>query len=111
MVARGVLMNDKNHIVYIDVARCVAILCVVACHAIELDYYFVRFGKMEVTIASWIFQNVIFTIGRLGVPLFLMITGALMLGREYNTKKFLLTFFFADISNNRNMDCYKLYFC
>ena len=107
----------RKDIAYIDVARCIAILCVVACHAIEIDYYFVRFGKIEFNTASWIFQNVIFTIGRLGVPLFLMITGALMLGREYSIKKFYLHSFLPILATTEiwivinyifvNYDCFS----
>lgn len=85
---------EKKHIVWLDFARCIAILSVVACHSIETEYYFVRFGKIDVSLASWIFQNIIFTIGRIGVPLFLMITGSLMIGREYDIKKYYLRTFF-----------------
>ncbi len=60
----------------------------VICHAVESDYYYVRTGAAPATDFQWFFGNILFTIGRLGVPLFLMITGALMLDREYDLKTY-----------------------
>ncbi|MDY4516866.1 MAG: acyltransferase family protein [Lachnospiraceae bacterium] len=67
---------------WIDCARVCAILCVVLCHATESFYGDVIRGTLRVSSLSWLLQNTLFTIGRLGVPLFLAITGALLLGRE-----------------------------
>lgn len=80
----------KKRINWVDWARFLAIIFVVFCHAIEVEYWPVRFGEMEVGFASWLFQNIIFTLGRIGVPLFLMITGTLMLGREYPIKEYFI---------------------
>lgn len=71
-----------------DVSRAIAIAFVVICHVIETEYYAVRMGKLIVSDAIWLFENIFFTFGRLGVPLFLMLTGALMLNREYDVKLF-----------------------
>jgi surface polysaccharide O-acyltransferase-like enzyme len=38
--------------------------------------------------ALWLFENTLFSIGRLGVPLFLAITGALLLGRKIKPASF-----------------------
>ncbi len=79
---------EKKRIAWIDLARAFAIISVVICHAIETDYYFIRTGTLAATRFHWYYENILFTVGRLGVPIFLMITGALMLGREYDIKKF-----------------------
>lgn len=71
-----------------DISRTIAIIFVVICHVIETEYYAVRIGKLVISDALWLFENIFFTFGRLGVPLFLMLTGALMLNREYDIKKF-----------------------
>lgn len=77
----------KQRIVWIDWARFLAIIFVVFCHSIEVEYFDVRFGNADVGFGTWLFQNVVFTIGRVGVPFFLMITGTLMLGRQHCVKE------------------------
>lgn len=69
-----------------DVIRCVAIILVVLIHCTDtLCYYDIQRGTMGVSFPTWMVQTTISIFGRLGVPLFLMLTGALMLGREYET--------------------------
>ena len=81
-------MKTSKRIVWMDITRVLAIIFVVLCHAIESDYYAVRMTGKPVSDLCWAFENISFTFGRLGVPLFLMLSGALMLGREYDTKTF-----------------------
>ena len=81
-------MAEKKRIIWMDISRTVAIIFVVICHVIETEYYSVRMGKLSVSNELWLFENIFFTLGRLGVPLFLMLTGTLMLNREYNIKQF-----------------------
>ena len=81
-------MDAKKRIVWMDIARTVAVVFVVVCHVIETEYYTVRTSSLIISDAVWYFENIFFTFGRLGVPLFLMLTGALMLNREYNIKQF-----------------------
>jgi len=75
----------KQRIAYLDNARGLAIILVVLCHCVEEGLYRpIYSGPQFIPISSqlWIFENTALTIGRVGVPLFLMVTGALMLGRE-----------------------------
>ena len=81
-------MEEKRRIAWLDIARSFAIVAVVMCHAVEADYYFIRTGALSATSFHWYYENILFTVGRLGVPVFLMITGALMLCREYDIKSF-----------------------
>ncbi len=68
--------------IWVDYARICAILCVILCHATESFYGGVMKGREEVTFTVWLVENTLFTIGRIGVPVFVAITGFLMLGRE-----------------------------
>lgn len=78
----------KQRLAWLDAVRICAILLVVLCHVVETEFYAVRMGTATCSNRSWLLQNTLFTMGRLGVPLFLMITGTLMLGREYNIARF-----------------------
>ena len=74
----------SERIYWIDAARCIAIICVVLCHTSEI--YFFWSGE-DIFSYSWLLQAVsftTFTIGRLGVPLFLFISGYLLLDRDYD---------------------------
>lgn len=82
------MSTEKERIKWMDVVRVLAIVAVVVCHVIETEYYSVRIKGTAISDLSWYFQNLSFTFGRFGVPLFLMLTGALMLGREYDFKNF-----------------------
>lgn len=83
---RGDMDRDLNakHIEWIDVARAFAICCVVMCHSVEKTYplhigYIPRISEQ-----SRIFCFLAFTFGRCGVPIFLMISGYLLLDRTYD---------------------------
>ena len=73
---------------WIDYARVCAVFCVVLCHATESFYGAVVRGEARIDTGLWMLENTLFTVGRLGVPLFLAITGALLLGRELEPGKF-----------------------
>lgn len=83
--------NGKNnlHIFYFDFLRAIAIIAVIifhlytACNSLVLNQY--------ATIPSfdWIFTDIISADFRFGVDLFLMMSGALILGRETDLKSFL----------------------
>lgn len=78
-------MQTKRNIA-LDIIRCIAIILVVLIHSSEaIGNYEIQRGILSVSLPMWIAQTFIFIIGRLGVPLFLMLTGALMLGREYES--------------------------
>ena len=76
-------MKTKERIFYFDVLRAFAIIGVIICH---VDHFF---GSLT-TPAQIITQMTFHDIGNIGVPIFLMISGALLLNREYpNLEKFL----------------------
>lgn len=79
--------NTNQRIKWIDVCRALAILMVVLCHATENVYSLSVEGMADVPFYSKIFAFTAFAFGRLGVPLFLMITGYLLLDRVFDTAK------------------------
>lgn len=77
-------MTEKKHIVCIDVLRSIAIICVVLCHATENVYKLNLDYMSNVNVLSKFFAFTTFSIGRLGVPFFLFITGYLLLDNYYD---------------------------
>ena len=89
-------MPNRNYT--LDVIRTISILFVVANHAIEFLFPFYNKTNgvelfCEMTLTNQVFQFVVFTMGRLGVPLFFMLTGYLLVTRDYNTKDKILKFY------------------
>lgn len=74
----------KKRIVWIDYARALAILSVILCHSTEAIYSLTVDGVAAMGIGSQVAAFAFFTIGRLGVPLFLFMSGYLMLDRFYD---------------------------
>lgn len=70
------MKTKKERIFYYDVLRAFAIIAVIICH---VDHFF---GPLT-TPAQIIAQMTFHDIGNIGVPIFLMISGALLLNREY----------------------------
>ena len=65
---------------YLDEVRSLAIMLVVIGHISRLfsyDFY------------SWLFCSGVFSLTRIGVPLFFTVSGSLLLTRKYEVKKFL----------------------
>lgn len=88
----------KNRNFSLDVVRTFAILFVVANHAIEMIFPFKNRTNginlfCEMSLTNQLFQFVVFTIGRLGVPLFFMLTGYLLVTRDYFTKEKIIKFY------------------
>ena len=81
---RPAVMERK---LYLDLLRVIAIAAVVMIH-VSADYVIYPGNTMDFTIG-----NIFDSISRLGVPLFLMVSGALILdeNREFNCKKKILT--------------------
>lgn len=77
-------MNTENNqlkekrIYWLDICRSIAIASVVMCHSIEAVYHELIHMQSE-SVKTKIFAFSIFTLGRLGVLLFLFITGYLLL--------------------------------
>lgn len=78
----------KKRVIWIDWARALAILAVVLCHSTEAIYGLnvnaVVDNVGDMTLSSQITAFCLFTTGRLGVPLFLFMSGYLMLDRSYD---------------------------
>lgn len=75
---------ESKRIGYLDIVRTCAIALIVLCHAVELIYQLDITIWQSLSTQSRIFKTVAFTMGRLGVPLFLFITGALILNKNIN---------------------------
>lgn len=74
---------NKERIFQLDWIRTIAIICVVLCHVTELVY-----GGDPLSFAASPFKTRLvsfsyFCLGRLGVPLFLLLSGFLLLKKEY----------------------------
>ena len=79
-----------------DFTRAFAIISVVFCHSIESVYYI--FQDRSILYSGLSFQSKIFdllgiTFGRLGVPLFLFLTGVLICNKEFNNEEDLKKFY------------------
>ena len=76
-----------KRIEWLDLIRTIAIWSVVLCHATELIYTMNLDYISTISIQSEVFLFFVFTVSRLGVPFFLMITGYLLLDRTYDGEK------------------------
>lgn len=86
----NVQMKNLTRIINYDIARTFAILCVILCHCTEAIY---NFNIVGLSNQSIIFSVLSFTIGRLGVPIFLFLSGALLLKKEINTDEDVFKFY------------------
>lgn len=84
--------RKHNRIAWLDMVRSLAILCVIMCHCVERTYSMNLEGMADVTGSARSFAFLAFTVGRLGVPLFLFLSGYLLLGRPYNSGRDVLNF-------------------
>lgn len=83
----------KKRIVWLDFARAFAIFIVVAIHSIERVYDLEYAQLMNIGKVSLLFFDIVVTIGRIGVPIFVAITGYLLLDRDYSSGKKILDFY------------------
>lgn len=82
-------MKDKmkqRRVIFIDYIRALAILMVIMCHVIDVNCMF-WLGYQDMSGARQIILYTLLIFGRCGVPLFLMITGYLLLDRDYSQGK------------------------
>lgn len=79
--------KDSTRISWLDTARSIAILLVILCHVSESEYFFGQSNILDRSTVSQFFGFFLFTLGRLSVPLFLFISGYLLLPRSYDTEK------------------------
>lgn len=89
-----VVENNKQRIVFLDIARAFAILAVVLCHTVE-SIHLMKDIKyhMALSVQAKVLKTVMFAIGRLGVPIFLMLSGYLLLTRTYTTDESIRKFY------------------
>lgn len=74
-------MVKNNRIVHMDVVRVIACFAVIMIHS-SAPYVIENFGSLN----FWI-GNIFDGLARIGVPLFVMVSGALMLDEKYNFSK------------------------
>ena len=83
-----VIVESNNHkkmrVYQLDWIRTAAIACVILCHVTELVYGGDALSFASMPIRSRLVAFSFFCIGRLGVPLFLFLSGYLLLKKEYN---------------------------
>lgn len=82
-------MNCNERVVNLDYLRVFAIISVVVCHATEMTYKLNLEFISELDNLNQISAFLLFTFGRLGVPIFLFLTGYLLLDRTYDDKSIL----------------------
>ena len=83
----------NKRILELDIARTLAILCVVLCHSVELIYNMNADSWSNMSFYSKIFSKMMFTMGRFGVPLFLFISGYLLLSKNIKTDNDCIKFY------------------
>lgn len=76
--------DARGRVPGLDLARAMAIICVVTCHATEAGYALHADSFASRGMASQSLAIALYTVGRLGVPIFLMLTGRLLLRRDYD---------------------------
>lgn len=79
-------MKSDGHIVQFDYLRTFAIISVVVCHVTESIYKLNLESMSELDTTNQVCALCFFTFGRLGVPVFLFLTGYLLLDRAYDDK-------------------------
>jgi len=79
--------SSGKRVVWLDGVRTAAIACVLLCHSIETVYEMTVEEWRDAGIISRTFRLCGFTVGRFGVPLFLFLSGYLMLGRHFADDK------------------------
>ncbi|MBQ8189548.1 MAG: acyltransferase [Lachnospiraceae bacterium] len=78
-------MDTQKNYSFINLTRSIAIACVVLCHATEAIYPFNIESMSTLNLTDQAYAFSLFTLGRLGVPLFLFITGFLLLDKVSDT--------------------------
>lgn len=84
---------QNKRIIWLDVSRALAISLVILTHATDQIFIKYLYGDSTTTLFTSIIMYTFFTLGRLGVPIFLFITGSLLLKRNYLEKDNTIKFF------------------
>lgn len=75
---------EARRIQWLDAARAFAAISVIFCHCVENIYKLTPEAMAHFSLRSVVFAFAGFTYGRIGVPLFLFITGYLLLDRNWD---------------------------
>lgn len=78
----GAVQQKKKRQEWLDAARTLGITLVVLCHSVEVYDRPVLSGQKRVGMLTWLAENFMLFAGRVGVPLFLCISGALLFYRD-----------------------------
>ncbi len=79
--------SKKKHLDWIDLIRCFAICTVILIHVLQDTYSYELDELPYVGTGRQFMELGLFSLGRLGVPLFVLVSGFLLLDREYNAAK------------------------
>jgi len=110
-------MNAKRRIYWLDVARVVAIISISLNHAVNRSYdnYTNQMAEfMTIPLASTVFKAVISVFSHLGVPLFLMISGALLLKKNITDENGIKNFYkhnYLDLLITSEIWYFIMYWC
>ena len=80
----------KNRIIQLDFLRTIAIVFVVLIHCSEKIYPYNPNDLLEYSAISQFISIITLCIGRLGVPIFLFLTGYFNLSRMYNNEEIIV---------------------
>ena len=83
----------NNRIIKLDIARTFAIICVVLCHCSQMVYTQQSVLIKDLGFMSRVFFMATFTIGRLGVPIFLYLSGVLLLEKSIEKDEDIFRFY------------------
>ena len=81
-------MNKSERIFYFDAIRVIAILCVVLLHVTGHLGEIMNYNAATIYSISGAYELFANNFFRIGIALFLMLSGALLLGRDWNIKEF-----------------------
>ena len=91
--------NNSNRIIWLDMARCFAIVMVVLCHAVETSCKLDNHIWNNTSFLFRLFRIAGFTLGRLGVPFFLFLSGYLVLNRLQDSDEKVVGFYSRKLLN------------
>ncbi len=87
-------ISIKNRVLWLDFARALAIFLVVLIHSTEMNgYIFTLKGINSLRSIDQIIAFSFFVLGRLGVPIFLYLTGFLLVDRDFENWKNVIKFY------------------
>ena len=78
-----------NRLISLDIARTIAVISIVMCHAASHTFKFNLEFSQSVTKITMVAGYVLHDFGYLGVPIFLYLTGYLLLSKEYSNQDYL----------------------